>query len=79
MTTRFAVACAALLRTPAPMPLVDPDVITIAAATDITAFLRALTDPCLRDRSCFGRWIPAPGDAPDTHQLNAVDANGRAL
>ncbi len=80
--TNAAMAQMRAIRTSVPadaMPLVNPDVVTIASASDITAFLRTLTDPCLRDRSCFGRWIPAPGDAPDSHQLNAVDANGRAL
>ncbi|TVQ37634.1 MAG: hypothetical protein EA370_06750 [Wenzhouxiangella sp.] len=45
----------------------------------LTAFLKTLTDPCLRDRECFGRWIPKPEDAPDNFQLNAVDRNGNPL
>ena len=43
------------------------------------AFLQGLTDPCLRDRACYGAWIPAPSEAPDGHQLNAVDAAGAPL
>ena len=46
---------------------------------DIAAFLRTLTDPCVKDRACFGKWIPGPGDAPDGNQLNAVDAAGQPL
>ena len=50
-----------------------------SAVADIAAFLRTLSDPCLKDRACLGRWIPAPAEAPDAHQLDAVDAAGRAL
>jgi cytochrome c peroxidase len=45
----------------------------------MVAFLTSLTDPCLKDRACFGRWIPAPSEAPDGHQLDAVDASGAPL
>jgi cytochrome c peroxidase len=45
----------------------------------VEAFLETLTDPCLLDRACYGRWIPAPDEAPDALQLNAVDANGDPL
>lgn len=44
---------------------------------DIAAFLRSLTDPCLRDKGCLSPWLPAPGDGgPDGLQLNAVTING---
>jgi cytochrome c peroxidase len=46
---------------------------------DIVEFLRTLTDPCLHDRACYGRWIPAADEAPDALQLNAVDATGQSL
>lgn len=42
-------------------------------------FLATLTDPCVKDRACLARWIPRPDEAPDAHQLNAVDISGRAL
>jgi len=61
------------------MPLVDPNVVTLAAIAQMTAFLHSLTDPCLRNRSCFGRWIPTPEEAPDSLQLNAVNAQGSPL
>ena len=80
--TNAAMAQMRALRTAAPtdaLPVLNPDAVTQADASDIVAFLRALTDPCLRDRACFGRWIPSPSEAPDGHQLNAVDANGRTL
>jgi cytochrome c peroxidase len=80
--TNAALAQMRAVRTAIPadgMPVIDPNAVTQAAASDLVAFLRTLTDPCLRDRSCFGRWIPAPAEAPDAQQLDAVDANGRAL
>ncbi|MEM7379163.1 MAG: cytochrome C peroxidase, partial [Pseudomonadota bacterium] len=42
---------------------------------DLVAFLRALTDPCVRDRACLSPWIANPASSgPDGQQLNAVDA-----
>jgi cytochrome c peroxidase len=43
------------------------------------AFLGTLTDPCTLDRACLAPWIPTPGEAPDDHQLNAVDGDGNPL
>jgi cytochrome c peroxidase len=48
-------------------------------APPMFAFLEALTDPCTLDRSCLAAWIPDPAEAPDSNQLNAVDANGNPL
>jgi cytochrome c peroxidase len=45
----------------------------------LVEFMKALTDPCLKDRACLSRWIPRPDEAPDGLQLNAVDALGRPL
>ncbi len=61
------------------MPRIDLARVPQSAVADIAAFLRTLSDPCLKDRACFGRWIPAPAEAPDAHQLDAVDAEGHAL
>lgn len=61
------------------MPVIDLTRVPASSVADIAAFLRTLTDPCLKDRACFGRWIPRPDEAPDGHQLNALDAAGRAL
>ena len=61
------------------MPLIN---LALGAPTDtllVVDFLRTLTDPCLKDRACIGRWIPTPAQAPDTLQLNATDARGAPL
>jgi len=61
------------------MPVVDPNSVPIESITQMTAFLHSLTDPCLRTRNCFRRWIPTPDEAPDGLQLNAVNAQGNPL
>ncbi len=61
------------------MPAVDPSRLPATAVADIKAFLLSLTDPCVKDRACLARWIPAAAEAPDGLQLNAVDANGNPL
>jgi cytochrome c peroxidase len=61
------------------MPVVDLNRVPPSATADIKAFLLSLTDPCVKDRACLAKWIPAPGEAPDGLQLNAVDANGNPL
>jgi cytochrome c peroxidase len=45
----------------------------------VVAFLKTLTDPCLKDPACYGRWIPEPEQAPDGLQLNAIDGDGAPL
>lgn len=60
-------------------PLVDTTQFSPTVAAQIVAFMRSLTDPCLQDRACFGRWIPRPDEAPDAHQLNATNASGNPL
>jgi hypothetical protein len=80
--TNAALAQMRAIRMSAPtdaLPDLPRGVLNDAGAADMLEFLRTLTDPCLRDRACFGRWIPASAEAPDAHQLNAVDVNGRAL
>jgi cytochrome c peroxidase len=61
------------------MPAVDPARLGPTAVADLKAFMLSLTDPCVKDRACLAKWIPAPGEAPDGLQLNAVDANGNPL
>ena len=57
-----------------PQSLSQPEV------DDLIAFLRALTDPCVRDRGCLTKWIPAPEDpSPESHTLFAIDKDGRLL
>jgi hypothetical protein len=70
------------VRTHAPadsMPAPDLARVPQAAVAQIVEFLRAQTDPCLRDRACLGRWVPAAAEAPDEHQLNAVNSAGSPL
>ncbi len=45
--------------------------------TDLVEFLKALTDPCVKDRDCMAPWIPDTADTgPDGLQLNATDNSG---
>ncbi len=46
---------------------------------DLIAFLKSLTDPCIKNRECIGKWIPDDISGPDGLQLNALDANGTLL
>ncbi|MBE9559603.1 MAG: cytochrome-c peroxidase, partial [Proteobacteria bacterium] len=55
-------------------------VFTEADVTDLVEFLKALTDPCVKDRSCLAPWIPDTGETgPDGLQLNAKDNTGAFL
>ncbi|MFV9616870.1 MAG: cytochrome-c peroxidase, partial [Gammaproteobacteria bacterium] len=46
----------------------DDDVI------DLVEFLKALTDPCVKDRDCLAPWIPhSMGSGPDGLKLDAFD------
>jgi cytochrome c peroxidase len=58
------------------MPLVNLALGSPEDTPRLVEFMRTLTDPCLKTRSCIGKWIPAAQEAPDTLQLNAVDAQG---
>ncbi len=62
------------------------DVIQNVELTDkqvgqLVEFLKALTDPCVKDNSCLAKWVPDPvTDAdPNGDQLDAVDADGNLL
>ncbi len=47
---------------------------------DLVEFLKALTDPCVKDRNCLAPWIPDTGETgPDGLQLNAIDNTGAFL
>jgi len=50
-----------------------------AQVNDIVEFLKALTDPCLKERECIGKWIPTNEVGPDSLQLNAIDKDGNLL
>lgn len=46
----------------------------------ITAFLESLTDPCLTDIQCIGRWVPSATDTdPDGMRVRAIDRLGNPL
>lgn len=47
----------------------------------LVAFMKALTDPCVKDNSCLAKWVPDPviGADPNGDQLNAVDSDGNLL
>ncbi len=80
--TQAAMAKMRAVRTATPsdaMPVVDPARVPPDTAPHMIAFLSTLTDPCLKDRACYGRWIPNASEAPDSLQLNAVDSTGRPL
>jgi len=61
------------------MPVVNLNRVPQSATADIKAFMLSLTDPCVKDRACLSRWIPAASEAPDGLQLNAVDVSGNPL
>lgn len=47
---------------------------------DLVAFLKTLTDPCVRSRECLAPWIPDETDAdPDGLRLDAHDVTGQRL
>ena len=46
---------------------------------DLVEFLKSLTDPCLKDSICIGKWIPDNEEGPDGLQLNAKDSSGNIL
>jgi cytochrome c peroxidase len=46
----------------------------------VVSFLKALTDPCVKDRECLADWIPNTNETnSDGNQLNAVDSSGSLL
>ncbi len=51
-----------------------------AQVDDVVEFLKALTDPCLKDKECLARWLPGPNDPdPDGLRLCARDRSGQEL
>lgn len=48
--------------------------------SNILHFLNALTDPCVKSKTCLAPWIPnSTTTNPDALRVNAYDANGDAL
>lgn len=59
------------------LPVVDLD---NRQVSDLVAFMKALTDPCVQDRDCVAPWIPDASDSdPDGMRLVAKDVNGNLL
>ena len=55
-------------------------VFTDEDVVDLVEFLKTLTDPCVKDRSCLAPWIPGTAESdPDGLRLNAVDYTGAFL
>ncbi len=53
---------------------------TDADVDDLVAFLKALTDPCVKDRDCLAPWIAeGMGNGPDNLKQKAFDVNGDYL
>jgi cytochrome c peroxidase len=52
---------------------------TSGQIADLVAFLKTLTDPCVKERDCIGDWIPENAAGPDALQLNAIAASGNFL
>lgn len=47
---------------------------------DLVEFMKSLTDPCVKSRTCLTPWIPDASDAnPDALRLIAKDRNGSTL
>jgi len=54
--------------------------LTDGQVADLVAFLKALTDPCAKDRNCIAPWIPDDSlPDPDGMRLNAVNKDGNRL
>jgi len=48
----------------------------------LVAFLKTLTDPCVKSRECLAPWIPstdALDEDPNGDQMTAIDKDGTAL
>lgn len=55
-------------------------VMTDSEVTDMVNFLKSLTDPCTKSKSCMSAWIPDSSDTnPDGLRLNAIDKDGNFL
>lgn len=64
----------------AQIPSVENVALSDVQVEQLVEFLKALTDPCVKDRDCMADWIP--GDAEpdaDTLRLRAVDQDGKEL
>lgn len=61
-------------------PILQNTNLTDTQISQIVSFLKTLTDPCVKSRSCLSPWIPNAGDSnPDALRIMAVDSNGNPL
>ncbi len=52
-----------------PKPILNEDDVT-----DLVNYMKALTDPCVKDRACLSKWIPNANDNdPDGQTLHALN------
>ena len=76
--TRAALAQLKTNRANGLTPVIQDVDLSDEQVTYLVEFLRALTDPCVKDRACLAPWIADTDDTgPDSLQLNAVDEQGR--
>ena len=55
-------------------PVLQDTNLTDTQISQIVSFLKTLTDPCVKDRSCLSPWIPDAGDTnPDGLRVIALD------
>ena len=59
-------------------PLIDVEA-SEEQIDQLMAFLETLNDPCVTDRECMSKWIPANEAGLDGLQLNAKDKEGNLL
>lgn len=77
--TRFALDTLATLRQAGNSALPDIE-LSDENVSQLVAFMNALTDSCVADRDCVGRWIPGITDAdPDDLRVRATNRLGDAL
>jgi len=61
-------------------PILQDSNLSDLEVEQIVAFLKSLTDPCVKDKSCLAPWVPNAGDAnPDGLRVLASDNNGNDL
>ena len=54
--------------------------LSTSEVNDLVSFLKTLTDPCVKDRECIGKWIPDNTQTgPDNLRLNAVNSSSDLL
>lgn len=61
-------------------PILQDSNLSDLEVDQVVAFLKALTDPCVKDKSCLAPWVPNAGDSnPDGLRVLATDNNGNDL